>query len=437
MKKNRIPRNIFILGIVSLLTDAATEMIYPLLPLFIATLGSGAILLGIIEGLAETTASMLKLASGVYSDKLGKRKLFVVIGYAVSSLARPLIGIVGAAWQITLIRTMDRVGKGIRTSPRDALIASSVTPDIRGRAFGFHRAMDHTGAVLGPFLAVGTLAALILVIGMTDLNSILRMIFIFALIPGALAVLTLIFFVKENTEGISKGIPFSFSLSSFDRNFKQYLFITAFFTLGNSSDAFMLYRLQEVLKNSTLLFSMIASVPIFSSILSRFPDAETQTLIANIIFLPLIWSFFHVVKALFSTPLGSLSDRIGRKISINIGWGIYGAVYAGFALMEHLPNEWQIWGSFFLFTLYAVYYAFTEGPQKAFVADLVPANLRGSAYGLFNFATGITALPASIVFGLIYSWFGGAAAFWMGAVISLTGMMLLSLMVNESRKSDI
>ncbi|MFZ4621673.1 MAG: MFS transporter [Bacteroidota bacterium] len=433
MNKTKIPRNILILGIVSLLTDAATEMIYPFLPLFIATLGSGAVLLGIIEGIAETTASLLKLVSGIISDKIGKRKALVVVGYTISTFARPLIGVVADAWQIALIRTMDRVGKGIRTSPRDALIASSVTPESRGRAFGFHRAMDHSGAVLGPLLGIGTIALLILVFGQHDLSTILRTTFLFAIIPGALAVLTLMLFVKENAVGHPGRPAFSFSLRSFDAQFKRYLFTVAFFTLGNSSDAFMLFRLQETLQNSTVLHSFISSVPLFAAILDRFAESQTQIQISNILFLPIIWSFFQVIKALLSTPLGGLSDRIGRKMSINIGWGIYAAVYAGFASLEFLSATWQIAGSFGLFTVYAVYYAFTEGAEKALVADIVPDELRGSAYGLFNFAVGIVALPASIIFGIIYSKFGGAAAFGMGAVISLVSMIFLSVGLKERR----
>lgn len=431
MKENKIPRNILVLGIVSLFTDAATEMIYPLLPLFIATLGSGAILLGIIEGLAETTASLLKLVSGVASDKLGKRKTIVVVGYIISSFVRPLTGIVTDAWQIVIIRMFDRVGKGIRTSPRDALIVSSVNTGIRGKAFGFHRAMDHSGAVVGPFLCIGTLALLILVFNFNDLSTILRTTFLLALIPGALAVITLIFFVSENVEGMNSGTSFSFSLQAFNPNFKKYLFITALFTLGNSSDAFMLFRIQESLQSNAFLQTTILSIPVFDAIIGRFDDAQTRSLMTNALFLPVIWSYFHVIKVLFSTPLGSLSDRIGRRLAINIGWVIYAGVYMGFAFLNHLPNGWQVAGTFILFTLYAVYYAFTEGAQKAFVADVVPSHLRGSAYGLFNFSVGIAALPASIGFGIIYNAFGGAAAFSTGAAIAFISMLLLAIVVKE------
>lgn len=432
--KSSIPRNVVVLGIVSLFTDAATEMIYPLLPLFIATLGSGAIMLGIIEGVAETTASLLKLASGIISDKLGKRKTLVVIGYSISSFTRPLIGIVSDAWQIAIIRTMDRVGKGIRTSPRDALIASSVSHDIRGKAYGFHRAMDHTGAVIGPVLCIATLAVLILFFGMTDLSAILRTIFLLSIIPGALALLTLVLFVQENTDGLKSGSGFSFMLRSYDRNFKSFLFIIAFFTLGNSSDAFMLFRIQEAMRESSTLRDIIMSVPLLNTMVNSFTDEHVQKQFANILFLPLVWSFFHIIKTLFSTPLDSLSDRIGRKLVITIGWGLYAFVYLGFAFLDSLPEGWQIVATFILFSLYAVYYAFTEGAEKAFVADAVAPHLRGSAFGMYNFAIGIAALPASIAFGIIYNAFGGTAAFGMGACISFISMILLTFLVHEPRQ---
>jgi MFS family permease len=432
--KNSIPRNVIVLGIVSLFTDVATEMIYPLLPLFITTLGSGAIMLGIIEGIAETTASLLKLVSGVISDRLGKRKMLVVIGYAISSFARPLTGIVTSAWQIVFIRTTDRIGKGIRTSPRDALIASSVNENIRGKAYGFHRAMDHSGAVLGPILCIATLALLILVFNFRELSTILRATFLLTIIPGALAVLTLVLFVKENTDGLTIGKKISFSLRAFDSNFKTYLFIAALFTLGNSSDAFMLFRIQEAMQNSSTLHSIIMSIPLLNAMITRFGDTHIQTQFANVLFLPIIWSFFHIIKVIFSTPLGSLSDRVGRKVVINIGWGIYALVYIGFAMLDRLPESWQIVATFILFTFYAVYYAFTEGAERAFVADTVAPHLRGSAFGLFNFAIGIAALPASVLFGIIYDAFGAATAFGSGAAISFISMMLLSVFVKEAKK---
>src|SRR5450759_1269677 len=221
----KIPHVVIMLGIGSLFTDAASEMIYPLVPVYIAALGSGAILLGVIEGVAETTASMLKLISGIISDKTGKRKLLVLIGYSISSLVRPLTGMVSAAWEIIIIRMFDRVGKGIRTAPRDALIASSVDQSIRGKSYGFERAMDNTGAVAGPVLAIITLLVLFIGFGLKDSLLALRWTFILAIIPGILAVLTIILFVKESVPNNGTRKPFTFSLKSFDRNFRNYLLI--------------------------------------------------------------------------------------------------------------------------------------------------------------------------------------------------------------------
>ncbi len=204
-QSSRIPRNIIILGIVSLLTDAATEMIYPLIPIFVAALGSGALMLGVIEGVAETTAALLKLASGIISDRIRKRKMLVVIGYTISSLIRPFTGLVANAWQIVVIRMLDRVGKGIRTAPRDALIALSVDEKIRGKAYGFHRAMDHTGAIIGPVLAIGTLIFLILALGMTDLVRVLRWTFILALVPGLICRVHAYCFFKRKEGGLRSG----------------------------------------------------------------------------------------------------------------------------------------------------------------------------------------------------------------------------------------
>jgi MFS family permease len=202
-KKARITRNVIALGIVSLFTDAASEMIYPLVPIFVTLLGSDALILGVIEGLAETTAAMLKLVSGIISDKIGKRKLLVVIGYGISTLIRPVTGAVSAAWQIVFVRMIDRIGKGIRTAPRDALIASSIDDSIRGKAYGFHRAMDHAGAVIGPFLALSALLLIILVFDMQDTLLILRWTFLLAIIPGLFSVLALIFFVQEKVNTVS------------------------------------------------------------------------------------------------------------------------------------------------------------------------------------------------------------------------------------------
>jgi MFS family permease len=432
--KGKIPINVIVLGIVSLFTDAASEMIYPLVPIFVAALGSGAVILGVIEGVAETTAAMLKLFSGIISDRLRKRKLLIVIGYIISSLIRPFTGIVSAAWQIVFIRMLDRVGKGIRTAPRDALIASSVDESIRGKAFGFHRAMDHAGAVIGPFLALFTVMLLILGFGLTDTLLTLRFTFLAAMIPGLFAVAILLLCVKEKVDHPAADKGFKFSLKEFDKNFLVYLSIVVFFTLGNSSDAFLLFRVEEAIHESGALHSMISSVPLFHDLINRIPDPQSQRKLVDILFLPLVWAFFHIIKVAFSTPLGAMSDRIGRKWVINIGWGIYAIVYLAFALLDRLPGRWQIMATFILFAVYALFYAFSEGAEKAFVADLVKSEVRGSAFGMYNFAVGLGALPASVLFGLLYNAFGATVAFGIGSGIACTSMILLAVIVKEPPK---
>ena len=428
---NKITRNVIALGMVSLFTDAASEMIYPLVPIFVTLLGSSALILGVIEGVAETTAAMLKLISGIISDKLGKRKILVVLGYGISTFSRPFTGIVSAAWQIIFVRTVDRIGKGIRTAPRDALIASSVNDRIRGKAYGFHRALDHAGAVIGPFLALSALIILILFFNMQDTGLILRWTFVLAIIPGICAVVVLLIFVQEKAASISSAQKIRFSLKQFDKNFIIYLGIVVLFTLGNSSDAFLLFRVQDALHHSQSLNSLIYSIPLIGDMVSKFGDVETQKKLIDILFIPMIWAFFHIIKVIFSTPLGALSDKIGRKIVISIGWGIYAFVYFAFALLDRLSDVMQIIATFILFAIYAFYYAFSEGTEKAFVADLVKPELRGSAFGLFNFAIGLSALPASIIFGILYKEFGAGVAFGTGALIAFVSLLLFSGMVKE------
>ena len=446
MKKSdhRIPLVVIMLGIISLFTDAASEMIYPLIPVYVAALGSGAVVLGIIEGVAETTAAMIKLISGIISDKIGKRKILVLIGYSISSLIRPLTGLVSAAWEIVIIRMFDRVGKGIRTAPRDALIASSTDETIRGKSYGFHRAMDHTGAVIGPLLAIFTLLVLFIGFGVKDSLLALRWTFILAFIPGILAVLTIIFFVKESTHVGENFKLFKFSLKNFDKNFRTYLLVIILFTLGNSSDAFLLFRVEESIHKSGAVVNIVKTITPLKNMILNFGDVDAQSKVINILFLPLVWAFFHIIKAVFSTPFGALSDKIGRKVVINIGWGIYTFVYFSFALLIFLPANLQILSTFILFGIYALFYAFTEGAEKAFIADLVNEESRGTAFGLFNFAIGLGALPASVIFGFLYSFFntkfpglGGTVAFGFGATLALVSMILLATMVKETSKRSI
>ena len=377
--KRRLSRNVIILGLVSLCNDASSEMIYPLLPLFLTiSLGATTEMLGLIEGIAETTAALLKLFSGWLSDRLGQRKWLAGMGYALSAVTRPFIALPTAGWHVLAVRFGDRVGKGIRTAPRDALIADSTDPAHRGRAYGFHRAMDHAGAVIGPLLAMAVLAF------STD-NY--RLVFWLAVIPAAIGVAILSLGVREiKPEGASQ-TP-SFRLALFDRNFRTYLFVLFLFTLGNSSDVFLLLRAKEIGVTAALI--------------------------------PLLWAFFHMVKTLFSTMGGTLSDHLGRKRIITLGWLLYALVYLGFGLAD---QSWHIW---VLFAAYGLFFALTEGAEKALVADLVRMELRGTAFGIYNLAIGIGALPASVIMGVVWHRLSPMTAFTFGAVMALLAALLLS-----------
>jgi MFS family permease len=373
-QRPRLSRNVFALGAVSFLTDVATEMTYPLIPVFLATvLGASATYVGTIEGAAETTAALLKLSSGWWSDRVSRRKPLVLAGYALASVVRPLTGLAQSAVQVLGIRVTDRVGKGIRTSPRDALIADSVDPAIRGRAFGFHNAADNLGAVLGPLIAFAFLR-------WEGLP--LRTVFLLTAIPGALAVLTLIFGVREvprtappKQEG---GADLRTPLGG---RFWAYLGVLLLFTLGNSTDAFLLLRAGQLGVATSLI--------------------------------PILWALLNLVKALSNTPGGILSDRVGRKPLIAAGWLVYATVYF---LFGRASQTWQAWA---LFAVYGLYFGLTEGVEKALVADLVPKDRRGAAFGWYNLAIGVGALPASLLFGALWDRWGSATAFDLGALLAL------------------
>ncbi len=391
-----LTRNVVVLGVVSLLNDGASEMIYPLLPVFLTSvLGAGPAALGTIEGIAEATASFFKLYSGYISDKVKKRKGWIVAGYSLSNVIRPLIAFTTSWLHVLMLRFSDRVGKGLRTSPRDAIIADSTLAEFRGKAYGFHRAMDHSGAIIGP------LAATVLLFVYHD-N--LKTIFLLSIIPGMLAVGTLFFGLKEKTAEVSKSTArssvfnFRSSIREMPREFQKFLIIIMVFTLGNSTDTFLLLRVQQL------------GVPVR--------------------FLPMIWVVLHIVKMLSSVPGGIISDKIGRKKVIVTGYFVYALVYAGFGAATH---QWHAWT---LFALYGIYFGLTEGVEKAFVADFAPMQLRGSAFGLYYLVVGIVSLPASLLFGFVWQQFGSPVAFGMGASLALlAGVMLSTLVVRKPEEN--
>jgi MFS family permease len=365
-------RNVIALSAVSFFTDVSSEMIYPLLPVFLsAVLHASASAIGIIEGAAESTAALLKLVSGIWSDRVRKRKPLVVAGYALASFVRPLVAIAQSAGQVLAIRVSDRVGKGIRTSPRDALIADSVDPAIRGRAFGFHRAADHAGAVVGPLIAFAVLQWE---------AAPLRHVFWLAAIPGVIAVFVLLAMVKDVPREVPAASHALHLKEPLGRRFWTFLGVVFVFTLGNSTDAFLLLRAAQL------------GVPVALA--------------------PILWAMLHVVKSASSTPGGVLSDRLGRKPLIVAGWLVYAVVYL---LFGRATQAWQAWA---LFAVYGLYFGLTEGVEKAMVADVVPANRRGAAFGWYNLALGLGAFPASLIFGIIWDRLGSTAAFDFGAALA-------------------
>ena len=419
--KAAIKGNVLMMGLVSMFTDFSSEMMNPLLPIFIAGLVGGvkaAFYVGLMEGIAETTASLLKIFSGRLSDKLGKRKMLVVVGYGASAFARPLMGlaglvaVAGAGFQVVGLKFLDRVGKGIRTAPRDALIGDSVGKEFRGLAFSFHRAMDNFGAVLGPVVAIVILYFLVgqslwkdpaivvqkQAVGPGEMHA-LRWLFAIALIPGIAALASLVFKVRE-VEIKKSAVGGHNVWKMLPRRFYTFVGIVTLFALGNSSDMFIVLLAATMFKMSLL----------------------------NLL---VLWIVFHISKIVFSIPGGVISDKLGRRPVIIAGWIVYALVYLGFA---QATEAWQFWT---LFLVYGFYYGMCDGAEKALVADFVTSEHRGTAFGLYNGAIGIAALPASLMFGIFWDTIGPHWAFGIGA--ALAGMASLCLLVFLSatgRKPD-
>ncbi len=386
----RIHPNIWFLTIGSFLTDVSSEMLTNLIPLFLKTvLGVQTSIIGLIEGIAETTASLVKIYSGALSDRLGKRKTLTVIGYALSTISKPFLYF-AVTWEWVLgVRFSDRVGKGIRTAPRDALLADSTQPDQRGLAFGVHRAGDTAGAFVG--LGIAAVIIWLTQRGVAQLERhTFQIVVLASIIPAVLAVLVLMLGVKEVATGRKdkSSLP-TFNLKAFDHRFKAFLLVIIIFTLGNSSDSFILLRGQERGLSVLQIMGMAMT--------------------------------FNAVYAILAGPLGSLSDRIGRRWLMLAGWTVYGLVYLGIGLSHTGAEIWV------LFSIYGIYYALTEGVAKALVADIVPQEQRGTAYGLFNAAIGLSALPASLIAGVLWQFISPAAPFVFGACLALiAGFMLVT-----------
>jgi MFS family permease len=398
--------NVLMMGLVSLFTDFSSEMIYPLLPLFFSGLvpaGYVAVYVGLMEGLAETTASLLKFFSGRISDALGKRKALAVLGYGISSLVRPLMAVCAAGWHVVALRFLDRVGKGIRTAPRDALISDSVGKEYRGIAFSFHRAMDHAGAILGPIVGVGILYAFLgyhLWHGSTaratpEEMRALRWLFAFAVIPGIAAMVSLVGRVKEISPKVAADSAAD-PPAKLPGRFYAFVGVVTLFALGNSSDLFIVFY-------GRTMFGL------------------------GLLQLIGLWVALHISKFVFSFPGGLLSDKFGRRPVIIAGWLVYALVYFGMALVA---EQWQFWA---LIAVYGFYYGMTEGAEKALVADFVPSEQRGTAFGIYHTAIGLAAFPASLVFGIVWETLGPAIAFTIGAYLAGIAALLLLLLLSTAR----
>jgi MFS family permease len=387
----RLPRVVVSLGWVSLFTDVATEMVYPLLPIFLRSIGAGAQALGWMEGIAESVSAGVKWFAGRSSDGRA-RKPFVLAGYGLATIVRPLLAIATSAWQVIAIRTTDRIGKGIRSGPRDALVALSTPAERRGHAFGFHNMMDNIGAAIGPLIAFGLVRGL---------GWPLRRIFALTLFPGILAIAVIVWGVKETEAAPDPPAPPAASgtqdaTSALPRKLRVYLALVALFTLGASADSFLMLRMSDL--------GLAAG------------------------WIPIAWISLNASKALLNVPGGKISDRFGRRRTQVAGWVVYAAVYALFPVIRSVALAWA------LLVAYGAYYGLTEGGEKALIADLTPPTLRGRGFGALHAVTGMAVLPANATFGALYP-HHVELAFWIGAGCAFVAAMGLALLA-PSRPGD-
>jgi len=386
-----ISKNVFVLGLVSFFNDVASEMIYPLVPIFLTSvLGAPVAIVGLIEGIAESTASVLKVVSGWLSDKWRKRKPFVVAGYSFSAISKILLSL-AFSWPFVLIaRFIDRFGKGTRTSARDALITESSENSVRGRAFGFHRTLDTLGAVVGPMIAL---------LAIHFLDNKFRLIFFLAFIPAFIGILLLLFFVKEKKKEANSSPAFHFNWRNLDPSFKIFLLISFVFALGNSSDAFLILRAQN------LGLSLISVV--------------------------LAYVLFNFTYAIFSTPAGIISDKIGPKKVLLVGFLLFSAVYLFFGLAHSSLFLW------FLFPVYGMYMALTEGVGKAYISNLVPQEKTGTAFGVYQTTIGLCTFFASLIAGLLWTYIDVSAPFIFGSIIAVISAFLFVVLGKKVKLAKI
>lgn len=376
-------KNVFRLGLTSFFTDVSSEMIFPILPIFLTSvLNANMAIIGVIEGIAESVAAFLKLLSGWFSDKLGKKKSLVISGYSLSTITKPLLALATHWTHVLGVRVFDRIGKGIRTAPRDALIAASTEDGSRGRSFGLHRAMDTSGAIIGTLITFFLLQRYV---------EDFKLVFWLSFIPGLIAVLILIFGVKEVKAKVEK--KFSFSFKDQDPLLKRFLFVIALFGLANFSYAFFILRAQDV-----------------------------GVLIALI---PLVYLVYNLVYALLAIPIGKLSDKIGRKIVLTAGLFLFGLNALGFA---YYADKMTIW---FLFALYGLFMAVTDGVSRAYVSDLAAKSKRGTALGAYHMIVGLTVLPANFIGGFLWQSINVQAPFIYAAILSVTSGILLLVLVRK------
>ncbi len=382
-------RNIYISGLVSFFMDISSEMIYPLVPLFLANvLGVSKSAIGLIEGVAESTASILKVFSGYLSDRLGNRKWLMVAGYGLSTLTRPIIALAKTWHHVFAFRFFDRFGKGIRGAPRDALIAESTEKEFLGRAFSFHRSLDTMGAVIGPALAFFLLGIF---------SNDYRMVFWLSIMPGIIAVLLIIFFIREtNKPATELSERPKFTLKYFDWRFKFFVIIAAIFALGNSSDVFLILR------------------------------AEHKGIPA--IMIPVVYMFFNLVYSISAIPAGIAADRFGKKRVILTGFVLFALLYYGFAVAANATAIWILFG------FYGVFMGLTEGIQKAFLATIIPQQFKATAFGVYNTIVGMAMLPASLIGGWLWDHVSPSATFYFGAITASLSAILFIIFIIVIRK---